>query len=119
VTVDPIDPLISLLNGVAPTSTRVEGRPVPHIRLDMAGGIAQIPGHHDQSLVEIHVIAATDKAATDLAYAARNILDAAAGVYGDAVVSKIITSPPRFNDDRDGRGYVSFPARVFLHPTPA
>jgi hypothetical protein len=116
VTADPVPVLIEVLDGLADVSTRVEGRPPTHIRLDPTGGVNRIHAHHDEALVEVHCIAPSNSAAATLARTARAAIDAANGVIGSAVVSKVITSPHRLNDDRDGRGHASFPARVFLHP---
>jgi hypothetical protein len=118
VTADPVDVLIAVLDGLGDVSTKVEGRPATHIRLDPTGGTNQIAGYHDQALVEVHCVAPSNRAAATLARSARALIDATNGVVGSAVVSKTITSPYRLNDDADGRGHASFPARVFLHPTP-
>jgi hypothetical protein len=118
VTADPVEVIRTVLTGQAATiGTRIRNTgPLPYIRIDPTGGTNQIPAHHDQTVNELHFIAADDKDAYDLAVSSRALLDAAKGVIGDAVVSKILTSPPRLRDHSEGKGWVSFPARVFLHP---
>lgn len=117
-TADPIPVIRTVLDGEATqigTAIKHVGTR-PYIRLDPAGGVSQIPAYHDQALVEVHCVHDSNAEARALAYTCRALLDAATGTIGDAVVTKVVTSPPRLRDHPDGKGWASFPVRMFLHP---